>query len=89
MPCRIARTASGSPAVSIPFFPASSRRLLTGRHAGAADAATHKIYIWDILNNRQFASMLDGGHKPLVHTHVRFNLVPSPVGMVRLIGANV
>ncbi|KAI0317746.1 quinon protein alcohol dehydrogenase-like superfamily [Amylostereum chailletii] len=36
---------------------------------GAADAATHKIYIWDLSNDGQFASALDGGREPLVHVH--------------------
>jgi len=36
---------------------------------GAADPATHKIYIWDISNDGQFASALDGGREPLVHLH--------------------
>lgn len=38
---------------------------------GAADNATHKIYIWDPQNEGQFASALDGGREPLVHVHVR------------------
>ncbi|KAI0775475.1 WD40 repeat-like protein [Irpex lacteus] len=36
---------------------------------GAADNAAHKIYIWDIGNEGQFASALDGGREPLVHVH--------------------
>ncbi|KAK0453170.1 WD40 repeat-like protein [Armillaria borealis] len=36
---------------------------------GAADTATHKIYIWDISNDGQFASALDGGREPLTHLH--------------------
>ncbi|KZP21728.1 WD40 repeat-like protein [Athelia psychrophila] len=36
---------------------------------GAADAATHKIYIWDIQNDGQFACALDGGREPLLHVH--------------------
>ncbi|OCH95883.1 WD40 repeat-like protein [Obba rivulosa] len=36
---------------------------------GAADNATHKIYIWDITNEGQFASTLDGGPEPLLHVH--------------------
>ncbi|KAF5357657.1 hypothetical protein D9758_007441 [Tetrapyrgos nigripes] len=36
---------------------------------GAADPATHKIYIWDISNDGQFASTLDGGREPLAHLH--------------------
>ena len=38
--------------------------------SGAADPAGHKIYIWDISNDGQFASALDGGREPLVHLHV-------------------
>ncbi|KAF8632023.1 hypothetical protein AX17_004966 [Amanita inopinata Kibby_2008] len=36
---------------------------------GAADPAAHKIYIWDISNDGQFASALDGGREPLMHLH--------------------
>ncbi|CCM03988.1 uncharacterized protein FIBRA_06144 [Fibroporia radiculosa] len=36
---------------------------------GAADNATHKIYIWDITNDGQFAIALDGGREPLLHVH--------------------
>ncbi|KIL67355.1 hypothetical protein M378DRAFT_9570 [Amanita muscaria Koide BX008] len=36
---------------------------------GAADPAAHKIYIWDISNDGQFASALDGGREPLIHLH--------------------
>ncbi|KAK7696565.1 hypothetical protein QCA50_001223 [Cerrena zonata] len=36
---------------------------------GAADNATHKIYIWDPQNEGQFASALDGGREPLAHVH--------------------
>ncbi|CAK5275830.1 unnamed protein product [Mycena citricolor] len=36
---------------------------------GAADSANHKIYIWDISNDGQFASALDGGREPLLHLH--------------------
>ncbi len=38
---------------------------------GAADPASHKIYIWDIANDGQLASTLDGGREPLIHVHVR------------------
>jgi len=38
---------------------------------GAADPATHKIYIWDMQNDGQFATALDGGREPLLHVHVR------------------
>lgn len=41
-----------------------------GWSVGAADPATHKIYIWDISNDGQFASALDGGREPLIHLHV-------------------
>ena len=37
---------------------------------GAADPANHKIYIWDIQHNGQFATTLDGGREPLVHVDV-------------------
>ncbi|TFY80416.1 hypothetical protein EWM64_g3606 [Hericium alpestre] len=36
---------------------------------GAADPAAHKIYIWDISNDGQFASALDGGREPLTYLH--------------------
>ncbi|TFK43045.1 WD40-repeat-containing domain protein [Crucibulum laeve] len=36
---------------------------------GAADPAGHKIYIWDISNDGQLASALDGGREPLSHLH--------------------
>ncbi|KDQ28785.1 hypothetical protein PLEOSDRAFT_1111940 [Pleurotus ostreatus PC15] len=36
---------------------------------GAADHATHKIYIWDIVNDGQFVCTLDGGREPLIHLH--------------------
>jgi COMPASS component SWD1 len=45
------------------------------RITGAADTATHKIYIWDISNDGQFASALDGGREPLLHLHVRVYVV--------------
>jgi WD40 repeat protein len=38
---------------------------------GAADPASHKIYIWDIANDGQLASTLDGGREPLIYVHVR------------------
>lgn len=41
------------------------------RNIGAADPAAHKIYIWDISNDGQFATALDGGREPLVDVHVR------------------
>ncbi|TCD61486.1 chromatin binding protein [Steccherinum ochraceum] len=36
---------------------------------GAADNAAHKIYVWDIVNEGQFAATLDGGREPLIHVH--------------------
>ncbi|TDL29608.1 WD40 repeat-like protein [Rickenella mellea] len=36
---------------------------------GAADQATHKIYIWDISSDGQFATALDGGREPLLDVH--------------------
>ncbi|KAG6836920.1 hypothetical protein H0H93_001286 [Arthromyces matolae] len=36
---------------------------------GATDTASHKIYIWDISNDGQFATALDGGREPLVDIH--------------------
>ncbi|KAH6896420.1 WD40-repeat-containing domain protein [Coprinopsis sp. MPI-PUGE-AT-0042] len=36
---------------------------------GAADPAAHKIYIWDLSNDGQFTSTLDGGREPLIHLH--------------------
>ncbi|KAF9004774.1 COMPASS complex protein [Cyathus striatus] len=36
---------------------------------GAADSAAHKIYIWDLSNDGQLATALDGGREPLVHVH--------------------
>lgn len=44
---------------------------------GAADHATHKIYIWDIVNDGQFVCTLDGGREPLIHLHVRLRDPPS------------
>ena len=29
-----------------------------------------KIYVWDISNEGQFSSALDGGREPLMHLHV-------------------
>lgn len=46
---------------------------------GAADPATHKIYIWDMQNDGQFATALDGGREPLLHVHVRLGLFTSIV----------
>ncbi|KAF8876289.1 COMPASS complex protein [Gymnopilus junonius] len=36
---------------------------------GSADPSGHKIYIWDISNDGQLASALDGGREPLVYLH--------------------
>ncbi|KAF6762420.1 COMPASS complex protein [Ephemerocybe angulata] len=36
---------------------------------GAADSAAHKVYIWDLSNDGQFVSALDGGREPLTHLH--------------------
>ena len=44
--------------------------------SGAADPATHKIYIWDISNDGQFVSTLDGGREPLLHLHVTIHPTP-------------
>ncbi len=44
--------------------------ILSFPRTGAADNATHKIYIWDIANEGQFAAALDGGREPLTHVHV-------------------
>lgn len=38
---------------------------------GSADPATHKIYIWNLSNDGQFSTTLDGGREPLAHIHVR------------------
>ncbi|KAF5361589.1 hypothetical protein D9757_011556 [Collybiopsis confluens] len=46
---------------------------------GAADPANHKIYIWDISNDGQFASTLDGGREPLAHLHVMLFKTCCPV----------
>lgn len=40
-------------------------------YIGSADPATHKIYIWDLSNDGQFSTALDGGREPLAHIHVR------------------
>ena len=42
---------------------------------GASDNATHKIYIWDIVNDGRFTSTLDGGREPLLHAHVSTSLL--------------
>ncbi|KAG7096577.1 hypothetical protein E1B28_003997 [Marasmius oreades] len=36
---------------------------------GSADPASHKIYIWDISNDGQFTTALDGGRDSLLHLH--------------------
>ena len=60
--------ANGWLAVGIPFV--FNTLSLICDQLGAADPAGHKIYIWDISNDGQFASALDGGREPLVHLHV-------------------
>ena len=37
---------------------------------GAADAAAHKIYIWDCSGDGQLVNALDGGTAPLLWLHV-------------------
>lgn len=50
---------------------------------GAADPATHKIYVWDISNDGQFASALDGGREPLIDVHVSFSpFVYNPISIL-------
>ena len=44
--------------------------LQTYRHVGSADPATHKIYIWDVSNDGQFVTALDGGREPLLDVTV-------------------
>jgi hypothetical protein len=48
------------------------RKLIGFVEVGAADAATHKIYVWDVSNDGQLSSTLDGGREPLIHLHVPF-----------------
>lgn len=48
--------------------------MFVGGGLGAADNAAHKIYIWDIVNEGQFAAALDGGREPLIHVHVSTSL---------------
>ena len=43
---------------------------------GSADPATHKIYIWDISSDGQFATALDGGREPLLDVSVRMLSLP-------------
>ena len=69
-PCVTVQMANGWQEVRIPLEyhrPSSNIKY----NIGAADPASHKIYIWDISNDGQFASALDGGREPLVHVHVR------------------
>ena len=61
--------ASGRYVVSLSKPQQAANNILTGG-LGAADPATHKIYIWDMQNDGQFASALDGGREPLIHVHV-------------------
>ena len=69
MACRTALMANGLPEVRNPS-PSVPNTVLILPLLGAADNATHKIYIWDIVNDGQFANALDGGREPLVHLHV-------------------
>ena len=48
---------------------------------GAADNANHKVYVWDIGNEGQFAAALDGGREPLVHVDVSRNFLYSVIRM--------
>ena len=58
--------------------PSILRYPVTNVPLGAADNAAHKIYIWDLANEGQFATALDGGPEPLLHVHVRdFCVLPS------------
>ena len=68
MLCRIALMENGLRGVFL--FTICTGYELNDGLLGAADPATHKIYIWDISNDGQFASTLDGGREPLVHLHV-------------------
>ncbi|CAA7270747.1 unnamed protein product [Cyclocybe aegerita] len=36
---------------------------------GSADPAGHKIYVWDLSNDGQLATALDGGREPLTYLH--------------------
>lgn len=38
--------------------------------SGAADDASHKIYIWDLAREGLLASTLDGGRELLTYVHV-------------------
>ena len=46
---------------------------------GAADSASHKIYIWDIANDGRLAITLDGGRDPLssIHWHPKKSVIIS------------
>lgn len=46
---------------------------------GAADSASHKIYIWDIANDGRLAITLDGGRDPLssIHWHPKKSIIIS------------
>lgn len=49
---------------------------------GAADPSGHKIYIWDLSNDGQFVTALDGGREPLTYVHVsviRLDYITSPL----------
>jgi hypothetical protein len=73
MPCHTAQTGNGLQEVFVLYEFISW--VDETRITGAADTATHKIYIWDISNEGQFASALDGGREPLLHLHVRVYVV--------------
>jgi hypothetical protein len=62
--------ASGLPEVRLAVISRQPSDETSLRHLGAADNAAHKIYIWDINNDGQYASTLDGGREPLIHIHV-------------------
>jgi COMPASS component SWD1 len=47
---------------------------------GAADPASHKIFLWDIANDGRLLTALDGGREPLVDVHVRFRVENSMIG---------
>lgn len=46
-------------------------RVFTRYYLGAADDASHKIYIWDLAREGLLASTLDGGRELLTYVHVR------------------
>lgn len=54
---------------------------------GAADPSGHKIYIWDLSNDGQFVTALDGGKEPLVHVHVSQLAPTGPLFFVSSVNA--